>query len=99
MSTNINETADSCLIVGIFWNEFDVALTLVTRCSLVSKITITYKGVNFADAAAVTTGWTWTFVYIFSKKGRENTIFKLIFTWKNPSTFDELVQWITLNFT
>lgn len=64
MSTNINETTDSCLIVDIFWNEFDVALTLVTRCSLVSKITITYKGVNFADAAAVTTGWTWTFVYI-----------------------------------
>lgn len=38
-----------------FKKEIDVALTLVTRNSNVSKIAFTYKRVNFVDAAAVIT--------------------------------------------
>lgn len=60
-----------------FKKEIDVALTLVTRNSNVSKIAFTYKRVNFVDAAAVITRWTWTFIYIYSKKERENGFLNL----------------------
>lgn len=68
-----------------FKKEIDVALTLVTRNSNVSKIAFTYKRVNFVDADAVITRWTRTFIYIYSKKGRENRFLNLYYhVKKNP---------------